>query len=97
MPAPSFERRRAAEAWPQRERYHPAVMSIWLANIVATTRDDPNSHAALLSDGVYLQVGDDRGEANAPKKETPAPRPPSARQEPEPRRAEPWELAWIRR
>lgn len=98
MPAPDFQRGHgpAADGWPRRERYHPSVMSIWLANIVATTRDDPRSQAALLSDGLYLQASDGRGEANAPKKETPVPPPPSPKQEAEPRR-EPWELAWIRR
>jgi hypothetical protein len=97
MPAPHFERRQAAEGWPRRERYHPAVMSIWLANIVATMRDDPTSHAELLSDGVYLPPSGSRDAAKTPNKETPVPPRPSRRQEPEPRRAEPWELAWIRR
>lgn len=97
MPAPSFECRRVAEGWPQRERYHPAVMSIWLANIVETMGGDPDLRDALLSDGVYLQPRGNRGEANASEKSTATQLRLSRRQEPEPRRAEPWELAWIRR
>ena len=70
-------------------------MSIWLANIVATMRDDPGSSEALLSDGIYLRPSDGRDEARKPERTTTAARRRSQAQEPQP--AEPWELAWIRR